>query len=150
VLLGGLIASVAGLDVAMLVIAAQLPATTVPADYYQRALEWDRRDPEETRLLELGWTAVLETPKTGEPPYVLVVANAHGQAVTGLTVEVEYFHRGRPREVKRAQLIERAPGRYGGLIEVVRAGAHELRFVLDGAEARCAARRLEFFTERRQ
>ncbi|MFN0058466.1 MAG: FixH family protein [Planctomycetota bacterium] len=145
--LGVLIALVMSIDVAMLIIAAQHPTSAVEADYYQRAADWDRRDPDEARFRQLGWIIEVAARRDASAPLEVVLSDAAGQPIADARIAVAVFHRSRPRDVLQATLAPVEVGRYRTTLGIPNAGMHELRFVIEHRDVRCVVRRVEHFVE---
>lgn len=127
--IAALLASGAGANIGLMVIAARDPGFAVEPDYYKKAIDWDGAMAQEARNAELGWSvaAEIERARPGEGRLVARVTDRAGAPVAGARVAVEAFASARAAQVVTADLAPEAAGVYAASVPLGRAGLWELR-----------------------
>ena len=124
-------------------LAVSEPSHAVEADYYRKALDWDRSRAQAARNAELGWSlsAVLQPAATvaSEPTLAVALVDREGEPLPGAVVEVEAFHNARADRIVRGRLEARGGGRYAAALPIRRPGVWELRFGVECAGDRFTA-----------
>ena len=129
--IGAVLAGTMGLNFWMLKIAGSDPSMVVEADYYRKAVDYDREMAQARTNVALGWTLAPTLAPVGATRHAtLTVAlrDGAGRAVDGATVRVEAFAITRSATIVTATLTPRGDGRYEGTLPVATTGRWELRF----------------------
>ena len=110
---------------------------SVEEDYYEKAVNWEQHQAQESANLELGWRLDCEVGSLNEGGGTrrlsALLATADEHPVSGASVRVEAFHNIRARDIRRADLTEVEPGRYEVLLPIRRPGLWEFRFTANRA-----------------
>jgi hypothetical protein len=108
----------------------------VEKDYYQKAVNWDKKKAQDRMNSDLGWAIEFEVAppqRPGEQPALEVrLSDSSGEPLTGAAVALETFHKARSDEIIRISLDASAkPGCYTSTPAMRRNGLWELRFTVD-------------------
>ena len=127
---GFLLASLSGL-LAMASIAQRDPGFALEADYYERAVRWDRQQAQWAENARLGWHLTAEPRLVPEGVELRVVVTAGtGERLAAAAVNVEAFANARAGDVRRLSLEPAADGSYRARLGRARPGLWEFRFVV--------------------
>jgi nitrogen fixation protein FixH len=135
-----LIAGALGLHVAVSLIvvgfATSDPSYAVEENYYQKAVDWDKKKAQDSTNDALGWFLDFEVAppvRPGNQPLLEVtLADAASAPLTGATVTVEAFHKARSGDILHATLTPTGePGVYSANLPMQHNGRWELRFTVD-------------------
>ena len=120
--------------------AASDASYAVEEDYYEKAINWDKKRAQDRTNDELGWVLTFSAaPPTvpGERPRLDVrLADANEEPLIGATISLETFHKAHSDKIIRLEIdaTEKA-GLYTASPQMRNNGLWELRFTVDlGAE----------------
>ena len=116
-------------------IATSDPSYAVEENYYQKAIDWDRKRAQDRMNERLGWLFEFEvTPPEhpGDQPLVeVVLLDGAGAPLTGATVTLETFHNSRSDDILHVTLgAGDEPGVYRATMPMRHNGRWELRFTV--------------------
>jgi len=115
-------------------LASHDPSVAVMPDYHHRALHWDDEMARRQRSEALDWTATLrwgEPIEDGQKRELFVsVVDRTGDAVTGGTASLLFFHHTRAADVATVPLEERSDGQYVASLPIIKLGLWDLEFSL--------------------
>lgn len=98
----------------------------VVAGYEEQAMKWDEQVAAQAKSEKLGWTANIVVDKAGDVlsahEFAIQILDRAGEPVPGAQLELVAFHRGAAGDPQSIDLIETAPGSYGGQITVRKNG----------------------------
>lgn len=95
----------------------------VESNYYQKALNWDATQRQNTQSRELGWTVRVATEgHEGQSALTVRVGDSEGRPVERASVGVVAFHNARAADRFGATLTENGPGVYSADMELARPG----------------------------
>jgi len=108
----------------------------VEEDYYEKAINWDKKRAQDRTNNELGWSLTFsaEPPSTpGEQPRIDVrLTDANGEALAGATISLETFHKAHSNEIIRLEIgAAEEAGLYTAWPQMRSNGLWELRFTVD-------------------
>jgi hypothetical protein len=127
---GLLVASLSGLLV-MASIARRDPSFALEADYYERAVRWDRQQVQWATNERLGYrVAALAEDGPNGVELEVVVNDRAGRSLTDATVTAEAFANARAAEVRRLAFQAGTGGIHRVSLGHVRPGLWEFRFVV--------------------
>jgi nitrogen fixation protein FixH len=137
----GVLAVTVGANVALVIAARDPNAYVVEPHYYEKGLAWDSTMAVARRSSALGWQVDAAFGAWSRPgtSLELALADSAGKPVTSARVAVELVHNLAPEHPIHAVLTEGAPGRYGTVQPLPRAGLWELRVTADRGAARFVA-----------
>jgi nitrogen fixation protein FixH len=135
-LIAGALALHVVVSLVVVFIATSDPSYAVEKNYYQKAIDWDKKMAQDRTNQDLGWRfefAVAPPERPGDQPRLEVtLADADGVPLTGATVTVEAFHNASSGDVLRATL---PPTGESGVSRTTMPMGHngrwELRFTID-------------------
>ncbi len=108
------------------------PSFAVEEDYYQKAVNWEDKQAQDQKNIQLGWTLDQAIGPINEDQAArLLVAELNGpdgEPLVGATMSVETFHNIRAGDILRSQLLESTPGHYEVQLPMLRPGLWEIRF----------------------
>ncbi len=108
------------------------PSFAVEEDYYQKAVNWEDKQAQDRKNIELGWTLDQSVGPINDDETTRALTaelhNADGSVMTGAIIQVETFHNVRAGEILRGELEETAPGLYEIQLPMLRPGLWEIRF----------------------
>jgi len=105
------------------------PTFAIEPDYYQKGLNWDQTQREQTASDALGWGATFDLDKAPGAATVTRVrlADRNGAPVVGANVEAVCFPNVRSNDRRTIQFKEGEPGVYGAPIAYPLPGRWEFR-----------------------
>ncbi len=131
VVLLGFLMSIVG---AMVVISTNDPNFAVEPDYYQKAVDWDKKraqDAENERLgWKVSWTFEAASVQGGDDNVGLQLDDAEGAPLEGAIVSIEAFHNAHAAEIQSVSLRDEGAGRYRGKLRLSRSGVWEFRLLV--------------------
>lgn len=111
------------------------PSHAVVADYDTKALAWDQQKELRQASAQLGWNATVEASSSQAipewRPITLTLTDSRGEPVTGASVSLAAFHRGRAGRRQSLDLAEVGPGQYHGTLHVLYFGNWQLEGTAD-------------------
>jgi len=113
-------------------LATSNPSFAVEEDYYQKALDWDKRRAQDAVNRTLGWRLASELnddPASSGAALQVLLSDSEGIPIDGAVVEVEAFPIARADQILRQRLHRAGEGRYAATLTMRRQGRWELRFV---------------------
>lgn len=100
----------------------------VESDYYQKALNWDSTQRQNTHSRALGWTVQVATDGgQGGRGVTVRLADRDGTPVQAASVRVGAFHNARAGDRLDTVMQETAPGTYGARMDLDRPGRWQFR-----------------------
>lgn len=116
--------------------AASDASYAIEEDYYDKAINWDKKRAQDQLNDELDWSlafAVAPPAVPGERPKLDVrLADANGESLTGATIALETFHKASSGDIIRIAIPpSEEAGLYTASPEMRRNGLWELRFTVD-------------------
>ncbi len=131
VLLGFLMSIV----VTMVLISTNDPNFAVEPDYYQKAVDWDKKRAQDAENERLGWKVVWDfqvAPIKGGDSHVRIqLADRAGTAIVGAVVSVEAFHNAHAANIQRLPLRDLGEGRYEAALRLQYPGVWEFRLLVN-------------------
>jgi hypothetical protein len=108
----------------------------VEEDYYEKAINWDKKRAQDRTNDELGWVLTFSAaPPTvpGEQPRLEVrLADANGEPLIGATISLETFHKAHSDKIIRLAIdATEEAGLYTASPQMRNNGLWELRFTVD-------------------
>lgn len=132
----------------MAVVAARDPHFATEADYYQKAIRWDRTQAQAAENQRLDYR--FDVPKTlafdrqGRATLELTLHDAAGQPVSGARLQAEAFANAYSADIYQLSFSERGPGVYTAQLQVRHAGMWVFRVTAQsGAQQATADLRTE-------
>lgn len=120
-----------GLAIAL---ASRDPSVAVMPDYHEKALRWDEEVASRQRSNALRWRAEMTVTPVPNQPQVRFLAvrvvDASGQAVSGGSAELSFFHHTRAGDFMSRPLPETEPGAYAATLPISRVGLWDFDFTL--------------------
>ena len=118
----------------MVRLAVDDPGFATEPDYYQKAVDFDRRQELERRSEQRGWSVrVVEaeidevTERAARGRLAFELTDREGRPVEDLTLDAEAFPNARASRVQHVDLVGRGAGRYTAELESPRSGIWEIR-----------------------
>ncbi len=146
-LIGLALAFTVGVNVAMLFAAGADPnGTVVEADYYRKAVEWDRTMARRAASDALGWRATgrIGAIAAGSREVALTLQDAAGAPLVGAEVGATLIHNREAAAPVSVPLVEQGNGRYVAMAPLWHRGMWEVRIVARrGAERFETSQRVE-------
>lgn len=125
----GLLAAILAVNIVMLVVAGSDPSFGVEKNYYQKALDWDKKRAQDVANEALGWSIRQEWTSVPEGVAVTVlVADRESRPIEGAKVSVEAFHVARSAVWRNETLRDEGAGRYVLTWPSMRPGLWEMRY----------------------
>ncbi len=124
----------------MVAVALDDPSFSVEPDYYEKAVEWDQHQAQQTKNEELGWQIKSQLEARGPDMQLAIeLSGRHGTRLRGARVSVRAFHVARGADVVEAVLGEREDGTYAATLPMRRPGIWEVRYLAERAGERFTA-----------
>lgn len=110
---------------------------TVEQDYYNKALHWDDHEAMVQASARLGWKADITVGSAvtsqGQRALILKLTDKDGAPVEHAQVQVAFFHRAHPMDLRQAELKATGAeggGTYAGSVPLDQAGIWEFRLTV--------------------
>lgn len=119
-----------GFNIWVMRIAGSDPSVVVEADYYRKAVDYDRVMAEQRASAALGWTLAPTLAPVGparQATITVALRDRAGLPLDGARVRVEGFAVARSATVVGVTLAEQPDGTYAGTLPVATTGRWELR-----------------------
>lgn len=119
-------------NISMLIIAINDPSFAIEENYYQKAVEWDKKMAQDRLNKRLGWSlAFVATPtasKRQKSPLCVRLQDKAGKALTDAQIDVVAFHNARAMKRHRTTLKQDKQVACA-ILPMHRGGLWEFRFV---------------------
>ncbi|MEM6273781.1 MAG: FixH family protein [Myxococcota bacterium] len=139
-LLTALLVGGVGMNIAMVLRAADDPSFAVEEDYYKRAVEWDQHRAAVRESKALGWSIRIDPrlERSGPSHHIVLdadIVDRFGRPVSDATVQVKAVHLARAAYPLHATM-DRKRDRFSAVLNSNRAGQWEFSFVVERGDER--------------